>query len=47
MLSRRQLIPKIVEMFGGDMITLSSPGIASILAFKSSAMFSTTHIGGF
>lgn len=37
LLSRRQLVSKIVEQFGGDLITLSSPGIASILAFKSSA----------
>ena len=37
MLSRRQLIAKIVEKFGGDMIALSSPGVASILVFKSSA----------
>jgi len=35
--SRRQLIAKLIEYFGGDMITLSSPGIASLLAFKSSA----------
>ena len=34
MLSRRQLIAKIVEKFGGDMIALSSPGVASILVFK-------------
>ena len=33
--SRRQLVQQIVEKFGGDMITLSSPGIASMLAFKS------------
>ena len=37
MLSRRQLISKVVEKFGEDMIVLSSPGIASILAFRSSA----------
>ena len=37
MLSRRQLIAKIVEKFGRDMIALSSPGVASILVFKSSA----------
>ena len=37
MLSRRQLIAKIVEKFGGDMITLSSPGVASLLVFTSSA----------
>ncbi len=36
-LSRRMLIAKLVESFEGDMITLSSPGIASLLAFKSSA----------
>ena len=37
MLSRRQLISKIVEKFGLDMITLSSPGYYMLLAFKSSA----------
>ena len=37
MLSRRQLIVKIVEKFGGDMIALSSPGVASLLVIKSSA----------
>ena len=37
MFSRRQLVQQIVEKFGGDMITLSSPGIASMLAFKSGA----------
>ena len=37
MLSRQQLIAKIVEKFGGDMIVLSSPGVASIFMFKSSA----------
>ena len=37
MLSRRELIAKSVEKFGGDMIYLSSPGVASILVFKSSA----------
>ena len=37
MLPRRQLIAKIVEKFGGDMIALSSPGVVSILVFKSSA----------
>ena len=37
MLSRRQLISRVVEKFGEDMIVLSSPGIASILAFRSSA----------
>ena len=36
-LFRRQLIAKIVEKFGGDMIALSSPGDASLLVFKSSA----------
>ena len=35
--SRRQLVQQIVEKFGGDMITLSSPGIASMLAFNSGA----------
>ena len=34
-LSRRQLISKIVEQFGGDLIILSSPGLTNILAFKS------------
>ena len=37
LLSKKELILKIVEKFGGDMITLSSPGIASILVLKSSA----------
>ena len=37
MLSRRQLISKVVEKFGQDMITLSSPGYSMLLAFKSSA----------
>ena len=37
MLSRRQLISKVVEKFGEDMVVLSSPGIGSILAFRSSA----------
>ena len=36
-LSRRLLISKVVEKFGGDMITLSSPGYSLLLAFKSSA----------
>ena len=36
-LSRRLLISKVVEKFGGDMITLSSPGYLLLLAFKSSA----------
>ena len=36
-LSRRQLISKVVEKFGRDMITLSSPGYSMLLAFKSSA----------
>ena len=37
MLSRRRLIEVLVDHFEGDMITLSSPGIASVLAFKSRA----------
>lgn len=43
-LSRRKLITKLIENFGGDMISLSSPGISSLLAFKSSAakVFHTT-----
>ena len=37
MLSRRQLISKVVEKYGRDMITLSSPGYSMLLAFKSNA----------
>ena len=37
MLSRRLLISKVVVKFGGDMITLSSPGYSLLLAFKLSA----------
>ena len=37
MLSRQQLIAKIVEKIGGDMIALSSPAVASLLVFTSSA----------
>ena len=37
MLSMRQLISKVVEKFGRDIITLSSPGYSMLLAFKSSA----------
>ncbi len=33
-LARRPLVSKVVEKFGGDMIT---PGFSSLLAFKSSA----------
>ena len=36
-LSHRQLIQKLVEYYKGDFITLSSRGIAAILAFKSDA----------
>ncbi|KAL8607511.1 hypothetical protein ACOMHN_004480 [Nucella lapillus] len=36
-LSRRQLVPKIVDHFEGDLITLSSPGMATIVVFKSNA----------
>lgn len=36
-LSRRQLVTSIIETFGGDIIALSSPGIATILAFKATA----------
>lgn len=35
---RRQLILKLAEQFRGDLINLSSPAIASRLAFKSSAV---------
>lgn len=34
-LSRRQLTEKLVEHFKGDLIALSSPGMATILAFQS------------
>lgn len=36
-LSRRKLVTNIIEEFGGDVISLSSPGIATILAFKATA----------
>ena len=36
-LSRQHLIKKLLEKFENDMIALSSPGIATILAFKSTA----------
>ena len=34
-LSRRQLTEKLVEHFKGDLIALSTPGMATILAFRS------------
>ena len=34
-LSRRQLTQKVLEHFGGDLVVLSSPGMASIFAFQS------------
>ena len=36
-LSRRQLVTSMIKKFGGDMIALSLPGIATILAFKATA----------
>ncbi|KAG0724983.1 hypothetical protein GWK47_004857 [Chionoecetes opilio] len=36
-LSRRQLIAELSAHFGKDLVVLSSPGIASILAFQSKA----------
>ena len=37
MLSRRQLIAKIMEIFRGDVISLSSLAVTSLLVFTSSA----------
>ena len=34
-MSRRLLITRLSEHFGEDLLVLSSPGIATILAFKS------------
>ena len=36
-LSHRQLIQKLIKYYKGDFVTLSSRGIAAILAFKSDA----------
>ena len=36
-LSRRQLLSKIIEHFAGDLLALSSPGIATIVTFKPNA----------
>ena len=37
LLLKRQLIPKSIDHFSGDLIALSSPGIATIVTFRSSA----------
>ena len=36
-LSRRQLVTSIIQAFTGDVISLSSPGITTIIAFKATA----------
>jgi len=36
-LSRRLLVARLLEYFGDNLVALSSPGIATILAFRSGA----------
>ena len=37
LLLKRQLIPKLLDHFSGDVIAFSSPGIATIVIFRTSA----------